>query len=69
MKIQGVMAHKGDTLEYINKMQQEVFEVLGEARSPENLREIESKARGVYTGGTLDGLDAVDVKELASSQG
>jgi DNA polymerase I len=28
MKIRGVMARKGDTPEYVNKMQQEVFEVL-----------------------------------------
>ena len=34
MKIRGVMARKGDTPKYVNKMQQEVFEVLGEARKP-----------------------------------
>ena len=33
MKIRRVMARKGDTPEYVNKMQQEVFEVLAEARS------------------------------------
>ena len=39
------MARKGDTPEYVNRMQQEVFEVLGEARSLEDLRGIEPKAR------------------------
>ncbi|MHB8118129.1 MAG: DNA polymerase domain-containing protein [Methanothrix sp.] len=31
MKIRGVMARKGDTPEYVLRMQQELFEVLGEA--------------------------------------
>lgn len=44
MKIRGVMARKGDTPEYVNKMQQEVFEVLAEAMSLEDLRQIEPKA-------------------------
>lgn len=48
MKIRGVMARKGDTPEYVNKMQQEVFEVLAEARNLEDLRRIEPKARQVY---------------------
>jgi DNA polymerase, archaea type len=48
MKIRGVMARKGDTPEYVNKMQQEVFEILAEARSLKDLRGIESKARGIY---------------------
>jgi energy-converting hydrogenase A subunit M len=42
------MARKGDTPEYINRMQQEVFDVLAEARSLEGLRGIESRARQVY---------------------
>ena len=45
IKIRGVMARKGDTPEYVNKMQKEVFEVLAEARSLEDLRE--PKAREV----------------------
>ena len=64
MKIRGVMARKGDTPEYVNKMQQEVFEVLSEARSLEDLRNIEPKARGVYRR-YMEGLDCVDVGELA----
>ncbi len=64
IKIRGVMARKGDTPEYVNKMQQEVFEILAAARSLKDLRGIESKARGVYRR-YMDDLDAVDVKELA----
>jgi len=33
IKIRGVMARKGDTPEYVKKMQQEVFEVLAGARA------------------------------------
>jgi DNA polymerase elongation subunit (family B) len=47
MKIRGVMARKGNTPEYVNRMQQEVFEVLAGARSLEDLRKIEPKARNV----------------------
>ena len=64
MKIRGVMARKSDTSWYINKMQQEVFEVLAEARTLEDLRWIEPKARQVYRR-YLDGLDGADVKEQA----
>ena len=38
MKIRGVMARKGDTPEYVNKMQQEVSEVLSEAKNLVDLR-------------------------------
>ena len=44
IKILGVMARKGDTPEYVNKMEQEVFEVLGEAKSLEDLKWLEPKA-------------------------
>ena len=64
MKIRGVMARKGDTPEYVNKMQQDVFKVLAEARSLDDLRRIEPKARKVYRR-YMDELDAVNVKELA----
>jgi DNA polymerase elongation subunit (family B) len=55
---------KGDTPEYVNKMQQEVFEVLAGARSLENLKRIEPKAREVYRR-YLDELGDADVKDLA----
>jgi DNA polymerase I len=64
MKIRGVMARKGDTPEYVNKMQQEVFEVLGEARSLEELRRIEPKARDVYKR-YLEGLNCATAGEMA----
>jgi len=64
MKIRGVMARKGDTPEYVTKMQQEVFEVLAEARSLEDLRRIEPRAREIYRR-YMDELDGADVKELA----
>ena len=64
MKIREVMARKGDTPEYVNKMQQEVFEVLAEARSLEDLKRIEPKAREVYRR-YMDELEGADVKELA----
>jgi DNA polymerase, archaea type len=64
MKIRGVMARKGDTPEYVNKMQQEGFEVLAEAKSLKDLRRIEPKARQVYRR-YMDELDGADVKELA----
>jgi len=58
------MARKGDTPEYVNKMQQEVFEILAEARSLEDLKRIEPRAREVYRR-YMDELDGADVKELA----
>ena len=61
MKIQGVMARKGDTPEYVNKMQQEVFEVLAEAKSLEDLRRIEPRAREIYRR-YMDKLNGADVK-------
>jgi DNA polymerase I len=64
MKSRGVMARKGDTPEYVNKMQQEVFDVLAGAKSLEDLKRIEPKARQVYRK-YMDELDGADVKELA----
>jgi DNA polymerase I len=43
----GGMARKGDTPEYVNRMQQEVFEVLAQARSLEELQRVEPRAREV----------------------
>lgn len=47
MKIRGVLARKGDTPEYIRGMQQELFEVLGQARSREEVQEVEPRAREI----------------------
>lgn len=40
VSFRGVMARKGDTPEYVRRMQKELFEVLGEARSRAELRRI-----------------------------
>jgi hypothetical protein len=42
MKIRGVMARKGDTPEYVLQMQQELFEVLAEAKMPGAQRTVEA---------------------------
>jgi len=47
MKIRGVMARKGDTPEYVNRMHQEVFEVLAQARSLKELQKLQPKARKI----------------------
>ena len=41
------MARKGDTPEYVRRMQKELFEVLAEAKSWEGLKRIEPGAREV----------------------
>jgi DNA polymerase elongation subunit (family B) len=48
----------------LKKMQEELFEVLGEARSLEELRWIEAKAQGIYRRYRED-LQNADVRELA----
>ena len=64
MKIRGVMARKGDTPEYVRRMQKELFEVLAEAKSREDLKRIEPRAREVARR-YRDGLGDADVRELA----
>ena len=64
MKIRGVMARKGDTPEYVRKMQQELFEVLSKAKSRKELREVEPDAQEVREKYML-GLDDADIRELA----
>ncbi len=63
MKIRGVMARKGDTPEYVKRMQQELFDLLAEASSREGLRSIEPKAKGIYRR-YKDGLADADVREM-----
>ncbi len=64
MKIRGVMARKGDTPEYVRRMQQELFETLANARSREELKRIVLKAREVRRR-YMDGLGGANVRELA----
>jgi DNA polymerase, archaea type len=68
MKIRGVMARKGDTPEYVRRMQQELFDVLAKARSLDELRMIEPAAREVCKK-YMQELEDADVRELVSSQG
>ena len=63
MKIRGVMARKGDTPEYLRKMQQEVFEVLSRARNREDLCRIAPKAREVRRR-YVDMLEQADIGEM-----
>ncbi len=64
MKIRGVMARKGDTPKYIKRMQQELFEVLSEARRLEELRLVEPKDQDVRRR-YFEGLENADVMDLA----
>jgi len=64
MKIRGVMARKGDTPEYVRRMQEEIFGLLAEAKSKEGLRKIEPKARNIAKRYMAD-LAEADVRDLA----
>jgi len=64
MKIRGVMARKGDTPEYVRRMQQELFEVLAGATNREELQRIKPKARGVARR-YIEELGKTDVRDLA----
>jgi len=64
VKIRGVMARKGDTPEYVRRMQQELFEILAEASSREELRRMGPKAQEVRRR-YMDGLEGANARELA----
>jgi DNA polymerase I len=64
MKIRGVMIRKGDTPEYVRRMQQDLFDVLAKARSKDEFRMIEPMAKEVREKYMQELADA-DVKELA----
>jgi DNA polymerase, archaea type len=64
MKIRGLMARKGDTPEYVRRMQQELFDVLAKARSVDELRMIEPMAEEVREK-YMQNLEDADVRELA----
>jgi DNA polymerase I len=64
MKVRGVMARKGDTPEYLRRMQLELFDLLARARSQNELRvayDIAQEVREKY----MQGLEDADVRELA----
>jgi DNA polymerase, archaea type len=64
MKIRGVMARKSDTPEYVNRMQNEIFEVLAEARSLEEPQKLQPKAQKIYLK-YLEELDGAEIRKLA----
>jgi len=66
MKIRGVAARKGDTPEYVERMQMELFAVLAGARSREELAMVKPKALEVRAKYMQELEDAdIDVRELA----
>ena len=60
----GVMARKGNTPEYVRRMQQELFDVLAKARSIDELRTMKPMAQEVRTK-YVDRLKDADVREVA----
>ena len=64
MKIRGVIACKGDTPEYVSRMQKELFDIFAKARSLDELRMIRPMAQEVRAK-YMDGLRNVDARELA----
>ena len=64
MKIRGVMARKGDTPQYVCRMQEDLFDVLAEARSKEELLRIQPRAQEIYNR-YIAKREEVDVRELA----
>jgi DNA polymerase I len=66
MKIRGVAARKGDTPEYVQRMQRDLFEILAEARNHEELQMVKSRAEEVRAKYMRELEDAdIDVRELA----
>lgn len=66
MKIRGVAARKGDTPEYVQRMQRELFEVLAGAGSHEELQVVKSRAEEVRAKYMRELEDAdIDLRELA----
>jgi DNA polymerase I len=59
-----MIARKGDTPEYVHRMQQDLFDVLAQAPSREELQMIKSKAVEVRAKYMRD-LKCADVRELA----
>jgi DNA polymerase I len=58
------MARKGDTPEYVRRMQQDLFDVMAKARSKDELRMTEPMAREVRRKYKHE-LEDADVREIA----
>jgi DNA polymerase I len=63
MKLRGVMARRGDTPEYVRRMQEEILETMRKACSLEELRAREGMAREIHVC-YRDGLVHVDPESL-----
>jgi DNA polymerase I len=63
VKIRGVMARRGDTPEYVRRMQQEIFELLAGTSSREEVLRDEPQALQIYEKYS-DGLKDADVREM-----
>lgn len=63
LKVRGICARRRDTPEYVRRMQMEVFEKMGEARSIEELRRVEGEAREI-AGRYRRGLEGADPSEM-----
>lgn len=64
MKVRGVATRKGDTPEYIKRMQQELFDALAKAKSRAELRLIEPEVQEVRRR-YFEALEDADVGDLA----
>ncbi|NTV27754.1 MAG: DNA polymerase I, partial [Methanothrix sp.] len=63
VKIRGVMARRGDTPQYVSKMQQELFELLAGTISREEICQVEPQAQQIRKK-YLAGLKDADVREM-----
>jgi DNA polymerase I len=63
LKVRGVLARRRDTPEYVRRMQTEVFEKMGEARSMDELRRVEPEALDIARR-YRRGLQAADPSEM-----
>ena len=64
VKLRGVIARKGDTPEYIRRMQEELLEAIGQAKSCKELSILGERAREIKNRYTT-GLGQADPKDLA----
>lgn len=64
VKLRGILARRGDTPEYIRRMQEELLDAMGQAKSCKELRTFGERAREIKNRYTT-GLGQADPKDLA----